>query len=95
VTVTIVSWIADFAYGFPALLAIILVRQVIFGRNWPIIGSGYPQMPKRHSSASTNASSFFTSPRKMRAAGATNQGSCYCQEHDAVIRRIYVDYALF
>ncbi len=45
VTDTVVSWITDLAYGFPDLLAIILVRQVIFGRNWPIIGTGDPQIP--------------------------------------------------
>ncbi len=45
VTDAIVSWITDLAFGFPDLLAIILVRQVIFGRDWPIIGSGDPQIP--------------------------------------------------
>src|SRR5512140_2243901 len=37
-TDSIITWITDLAYAFPDLLAIILVRQVIFGRGWPIIG---------------------------------------------------------
>ena len=42
---TIVTWVTDLAYAFPDLLAIILLRQVLFGRNWPIIGTGDPQIP--------------------------------------------------
>ena len=38
-------WLTDLAYAFPDLLAIILLRQVLFGRDWPIIGSGSPQLP--------------------------------------------------
>lgn len=30
------------AYAFPDLLMIILFRQVLFGRDWPIIGAGDP-----------------------------------------------------
>lgn len=45
VTDTILMWITDMAYAFPALLAIILARQVLFNRDWPIIGSGEPQLP--------------------------------------------------
>lgn len=37
--------ITDLAYAFPDLLAIILFRQVLIGRDWPIIGSGNPQIP--------------------------------------------------
>ena len=42
---TILMWITDLAYAFPDLLAIILLRQVLFGRDWPIIGTGDPQIP--------------------------------------------------
>jgi oligopeptide transport system permease protein len=38
-------WVTDLAYAFPDLLAIILIRQVLFGRDWPIIGTGDPQIP--------------------------------------------------
>ncbi len=38
-------WVTDLAYAFPDLLMIILFRQVLFGRDWPIIGSGDPQIP--------------------------------------------------
>jgi oligopeptide transport system permease protein len=41
----IITWITDLTYAFPDLLFIILVRQAIFGRKWPIIGSGDPQIP--------------------------------------------------
>lgn len=41
----IVVWITDLAYAFPDILMIILVRQVLFGRDWPILGSGAPQLP--------------------------------------------------
>jgi oligopeptide transport system permease protein len=42
---TVLMWITDLAYAFPDLLAIILLRQVLLGRNWPIIGEGDPQIP--------------------------------------------------
>lgn len=42
---TILMWITDLAFAFPDLLAIILLRQVLYGRDWPIIGSGDPQIP--------------------------------------------------
>ena len=42
---TVLMWITDLAFAFPDLLAIILLRQVLYGRNWPIIGSGDPQIP--------------------------------------------------
>jgi oligopeptide transport system permease protein len=38
-------WVTDLAYAFPDLLAIILLRQVLFGRDWPLLGSGDPQIP--------------------------------------------------
>ena len=41
----VVVWITDLAYAFPDILMIILVRQVLFGRDWPILGSGSPQLP--------------------------------------------------
>lgn len=41
----VVVWVTDLAYAFPDLLMIILIRQVLFGRDWPIIGSGSPQIP--------------------------------------------------
>ncbi len=37
--------IVDIAYAFPDLLAIIILRAVLSERNWPIIGSGDPQIP--------------------------------------------------
>lgn len=42
---TALMWITDLAFAFPDLLAIILLRQVLYGRNWPVIGSGDPQIP--------------------------------------------------
>ena len=42
---TVLMWITDLAFAFPDLLAIILLRQVLFGRDWAIIGSGDPQIP--------------------------------------------------
>lgn len=42
---TLLMWITDLAFAFPDLLAIILLRQVLYGRDWPIIGSGSPQIP--------------------------------------------------
>lgn len=44
-TDTIVVWITDLAYAFPDLLMIILFRQVLFGREWPLVGTGDPQIP--------------------------------------------------
>lgn len=41
----LVVWITDLAYAFPDILMIILVRQVLFGRDWPILGAGSPQIP--------------------------------------------------
>ena len=38
----LLMWFTDLAYAFPDLLAIILLRQVLFGRDWPIIGTGRP-----------------------------------------------------
>ena len=42
---TVLMWITDLTYAFPDLLAIILIRQVLFGRDLPIIGDGDPQIP--------------------------------------------------
>lgn len=42
---TVLMWITDLAFAFPDLLAIILLRQVLFGRDWAIIGTGDPQIP--------------------------------------------------
>ena len=36
---------ADLMYAFPDLLAVILVKSVLSQRDWPIIGSGDPQIP--------------------------------------------------
>ncbi|MGD9933210.1 MAG: ABC transporter permease [Dehalococcoidia bacterium] len=41
----VLMWFTDLAYAFPDLLAIILMRQILFGRGWPIIGEGNPQIP--------------------------------------------------
>jgi oligopeptide transport system permease protein len=41
----LLMWLTDLAFAFPDLLAIILLRQVLFGRNWPILGSADPQIP--------------------------------------------------
>lgn len=46
----ILMWFTDLTYAFPDLLAIILMRQVLLGRAWPIVGSGDPQLPGFHSS---------------------------------------------
>ena len=35
----------DLMYAFPDLLAIILMRAVLSQRDWPIIGTGEPQIP--------------------------------------------------
>ena len=45
VTDAILMWLTDLAYAFPDLLAIILLRQLLFGRDWPIIGTADPQIP--------------------------------------------------
>lgn len=37
--------LVDVAYAFPDLLAIIILRAVLSERNWPIVGSGNPQIP--------------------------------------------------
>lgn len=37
--------LTDLAFAFPDLLFIILVRAVLSERDWPIIGSGDPQLP--------------------------------------------------
>jgi oligopeptide transport system permease protein len=42
---TVLMWVTDLAYAFPDLLAIILLRQVLLGRDWPVIGDGDPQIP--------------------------------------------------
>lgn len=42
------SWLmrfTDLMYAFPDLLAIILMRAVLSQRDWPIIGTGDPQIP--------------------------------------------------
>ncbi len=44
-TDTVVTWITDLAFAFPDLLMIILLRQILFGREWPIIGVSEPQIP--------------------------------------------------
>jgi oligopeptide transport system permease protein len=44
VTDGILMWLTDLAYAFPDLLAIILLRQILFGRGWPIL-DGDPQIP--------------------------------------------------
>ncbi len=41
----ILMWFTDLAFAFPDLLAIILFRQILFGRDWPIVGTGDPQIP--------------------------------------------------
>jgi oligopeptide transport system permease protein len=42
---TVLMWITDLAFAFPSLIAIILFKQVLLGRDWPVIGSGDPQIP--------------------------------------------------
>ncbi|MBE7519528.1 MAG: ABC transporter permease [Thermoflexaceae bacterium] len=42
---TLLMWFTDLAYAFPDLLAIILFRQILLGREWPVIGDGNPQIP--------------------------------------------------
>jgi oligopeptide transport system permease protein len=46
----LLMWFTDLAYAFPDLLAIILLRQVLLGRDWPIVGTGDPQIPGLSSS---------------------------------------------
>ncbi|MFN0146788.1 MAG: ABC transporter permease [Dehalococcoidia bacterium] len=41
----LLMWFTDLAFAFPDLLAIVLMRQVLFGRDWPIIGTANPQIP--------------------------------------------------
>ena len=41
----VITWITDLAFAFPDLLMIILLRQILFGREWPIIGVSDPQIP--------------------------------------------------
>jgi len=41
----IIVWITDLAYAFPDILMILLIRQVLFGREWPVLGTGSPQIP--------------------------------------------------
>jgi oligopeptide transport system permease protein len=38
----------DLTYAFPDLLAIILLRAILSGRDWPILGNGDPQIPGLH-----------------------------------------------
>lgn len=44
-TDSILMRFTDLMYAFPDLLAIILMRAVLSERDWPIIGSGNPQIP--------------------------------------------------
>lgn len=37
--------VVDVTYAFPDLLAIILMRSILSQRDWPIIGTGDPQIP--------------------------------------------------
>ena len=41
----VLMWLTDLAFAFPDLLAIVLLRQVLLGRDWPIVGTGDPQIP--------------------------------------------------
>lgn len=45
VTDSILMRFTDLMYAFPDLLAIILMRAVLSQRDWPIIGTGEPQIP--------------------------------------------------
>lgn len=45
VTDGIVMWITDMAFAFPDVLAVILLRQVLLNRDWPVVGTGDPQIP--------------------------------------------------
>ena len=42
---TVLMRFTDVTYAFPDLLAIILLRAVLAEREWPIIGTGDPQIP--------------------------------------------------
>ncbi len=44
-TDNILMRLTDLTYAFPDLLFIILLRAVMAGRDWPIIGTGDPQLP--------------------------------------------------
>ena len=37
--------VTDLGYAFPDLLFIILVRAALSGRDWPVVGTGDPQIP--------------------------------------------------
>ena len=37
--------LTDLTYAFPDLLFIILLRAVMAGRDWPVVGTGDPQIP--------------------------------------------------
>ena len=39
----LLTWLTDVTYAFPDLLAIILLRQVLLDRDWPVLGSGSPK----------------------------------------------------
>jgi oligopeptide transport system permease protein len=41
----ILMWFTDLAFAFPDILAVILLRQVLLDRSWPIVGEGDPQIP--------------------------------------------------
>lgn len=45
VTDNLLMRFTDLMYAFPDLLAIILMRAVLSQRDWPIIGTGSPQIP--------------------------------------------------
>jgi len=45
VTDSLLMRFTDLMYAFPDLLAIILMRAVLSQRDWPIIGTGDPQLP--------------------------------------------------
>ena len=44
-TDNILMRLTDLTYSFPDLLFIILLRAVMAGRDWPVIGTGDPQIP--------------------------------------------------
>jgi oligopeptide transport system permease protein len=44
-TDNILMRMTDLIYAFPDLLAIILMRAILTDRDWPVIGSGDPQIP--------------------------------------------------
>jgi oligopeptide transport system permease protein len=45
VTDNVLMRFTDLMYAFPDLLAIILMRAVLSQRDWPILGTGNPQIP--------------------------------------------------